>query len=74
MNNILIRKATDSDLPIIEKLIIELIDSMDNRSQVQFTEKNGLDYLLHPLGIQFSPLWTAEAKPSGDHQILHTPT
>ncbi len=49
MNNILIRKATESDLPIIEKLIIELIDSMDNRSQVQFTEKNGLDFLLFGL-------------------------
>lgn len=34
MNNILIRKATDSDLPIIEKLIIELIDSMDNREGI----------------------------------------
>lgn len=34
MNNILIRKATDSDLPIIEKLIIELIDSVDNREGI----------------------------------------
>lgn len=30
MNNIYIRKATEADLPIIEKLMIELIESMDN--------------------------------------------
>lgn len=30
MNNIYIRKATEADLPIIEKLMIELIESMNN--------------------------------------------
>jgi GNAT superfamily N-acetyltransferase len=30
MNDILIRKATESDLPVIKKLLAELIDAMDN--------------------------------------------
>jgi hypothetical protein len=31
MNNIPIRKVTESDLPILEKLMTELIESMDNK-------------------------------------------
>jgi predicted N-acetyltransferase YhbS len=34
MNNIRIRKANKSDLPIIEKLMIELIGSMDNKEGI----------------------------------------
>jgi len=34
MNNILLRKAMESDLPIIEKLITELIESMDNKEGI----------------------------------------
>jgi GNAT superfamily N-acetyltransferase len=30
MNDILVRKATESDLPAIKKLLAELIDAMDN--------------------------------------------
>lgn len=34
MNNISIRKVKESDLPIIEKLSIELIESMDNKEGI----------------------------------------
>lgn len=34
MNNIFIRNAKESDLPIIEKLMIELIESMDNKEGI----------------------------------------
>ncbi len=34
MNHILIRKANESDLPTIEKIMIELINSMDNKEGI----------------------------------------
>lgn len=34
MNNAIIRRATESDLPMIEKLVVELIESVDDKRGV----------------------------------------
>jgi GNAT superfamily N-acetyltransferase len=54
MNDILIRKATESDLPVIGKLLAELVNAIDDTEGIDIgTALKTCQHLLHDSGSHF---------------------